>query len=235
MPLKMTPLPNETMEKVAADFYGPLQTGEYLLLVTCKYSRYPFIEVVNSTSARAVIPKFERILSEFGYPSEIMADNRPPFRSQEFRDYAVECGFQVRNITPAEPKVTGQVERFMKNITKTVKTAIAKKGIWRQELMVFLCNYRATPHQTTGKPPAEFMFPNRNFKTNVQTMKPVTPYHHDKEVREYDQKKKQGMKRYADSKRYVKDHKVQIGDFVLVPQRKRNKLVNNRCDDNCPE
>ena len=33
------------------------------------------------------------------------------------------------------------------------------------------------------------------------------------------------MKRYADSKRYVKDHKVQIGDFVLVPQRKRNKFT----------
>jgi hypothetical protein len=65
-----------------------------------------------------------------------------------------------------------------------------KKGNWKQELMVFLCNYRATPHQTTGKPPAELMFPNRNFKTKVPTMKLVTPYHHDKEVREYDQKKK---------------------------------------------
>ena len=53
-------------------------------------------------------------------------------------------------------------------------------------------------------------------------MKSVTPYHHDKEVREYDQKI---MKRYADSKRYVKDHKVQIGDLVLVPQRKRNKFT----------
>jgi hypothetical protein len=80
----------------------------------------------------------------------------------------------------------------MKNITKTVQTAIAKKGIWRQELMVFLRNYRATPHQTTGKPPAELMFPNRNFKTKVPTVKPVTPYHHDKEVRGYDQRKKTG-------------------------------------------
>jgi hypothetical protein len=66
MPLKMPPLPNETMEKVAADFYRPLPTGEYLLLVTCKYSRYQFIEVVNSTSARAVISKFEIILSNLG-------------------------------------------------------------------------------------------------------------------------------------------------------------------------
>ena len=119
MPLKMTPLPNETMEKVRADFYGPLPTGEYLLLVTCKYSRYPFIEVVNSTSARAVIPKFERIFAEFRYLSEIMADNGPPFQSREFRDYAAECGFQVRNITPAEPRVNGQAERFQGRVSTT--------------------------------------------------------------------------------------------------------------------
>ena len=65
LPLKMTPLPDGVMEKVAADFYGPLPTGEYLLSVGCKYSRYSFIEVVMSTSAKAVIPKFERIFSKF--------------------------------------------------------------------------------------------------------------------------------------------------------------------------
>ncbi len=225
MPLNMTPLPNETMEKVAADFYGPLPTGEYLLLVTCKYSRYPFVEVVNSTSAKAVIPKFERIFSEFGYPSEIMMDNGPPFRSQEFKEYAAQSGFSVRNITPAEPKVNGQAERFMKNITKTVQTAIANKGDWKEELMIFLRNYRATPHQTTGKAPAELMFPNRNFKTKVPTLKPTTPYHQDKEVREHDRLKKEAMKRYADSKRYVKEHKVKTGDAVLVPQKKKNKFT----------
>jgi hypothetical protein len=71
MPLKMTPLPNETKETIAADFYGPMPTGEYLLLVTCKYSRYPFIEVVNSTSARAVIPKFEIIFPNLGTPRRL--------------------------------------------------------------------------------------------------------------------------------------------------------------------
>ena len=98
MPLKMTPLPGETMEKVAVDFYGPLPTGEYLLLVTCKYSRYPFIEIVTSTAAKAVIPHFERMFSEFGYPSEVTADNGPPFCSQEFKEYAAKSGFAVRNI-----------------------------------------------------------------------------------------------------------------------------------------
>ena len=103
---------------------------------------------------------------------------------------------------------------------------IANKRNWREELMVFLRNYPATPHRTTGKAPAELMFPNRNFKTKVPTMKPVTPYHHDKEVREQDQQKKQIMKRYAESKRYVKDHDMEIGDVVLcLSQRKINKFT----------
>ena len=206
-------------------FYGPLPTGEYLLLVACKYSRYPFNEVVMSASAKAVTPKFERIFSEFGYPLEITADNGPPFKSQEFKDYAVECGFSVRNITPAEPKVNGLAERFRKNIAKTVQTAIVEKRNWRKELIVFLRNYRVTPHQTTSKSPVELIFPNRNFKTKVPMIKSVIPCHYDKKVREQDKKRKQMMKLYADSKRYVKEHRVKIGDPVLVPQRKINKFT----------
>ena len=137
-----------------------------------------------STAAKAVIPHFERIFSEFGYPSEVTADNGPPFCSQEFKEYAARSGFVVRNITPGEPKVNGQAERFMKNIAKTIQTAIVDKKDWRKELLVFLRNYRATPHQTMGKSPAELMFPNRNFKTKVPTAKPVTQYHQDEEVRE---------------------------------------------------
>ena len=147
-------------------------------------------QLVMSTSAKAVIPKFERIFSEFGYPLEITADNGPPFKSQEFKDYAVECGFSVRNITPAESKVNGQAERFMKNIANTVQTAIVEKRNWRKELIVFLRNYRATPHQTTSKSPAELMFPNRNFKTKVPMIKSVIPRQHDKEVREQDEKRR---------------------------------------------
>ena len=65
MPLKMIPLPGETIKEIAAYFYGPLPSGEYLLLVTCKYLRYPFIETMMSTSARSVIPKFEGIFLGF--------------------------------------------------------------------------------------------------------------------------------------------------------------------------
>ena len=57
LPLKMTELQKGPMAKVSNDFYGPLPTGEYILLVNCLYSRYPMVRIEYSTSAKAVIPK----------------------------------------------------------------------------------------------------------------------------------------------------------------------------------
>ena len=86
LPLKMTELPNEAMEKVSSDFYGPLPTGEYILLVNCLYSRYPMVRIVYSTLAKAIIPNLEEIFSEFGYSEEeFKADNGSPFNSSEFK------------------------------------------------------------------------------------------------------------------------------------------------------
>lgn len=114
---------------------------------------------------------------------------------------------------------------IMEKIANDFYRPVADKRDWKKQLQVFLRNYLATQHQT-GKAPAELMFPNRNFKTKVPTVKPTAPYHHDKELREQDWKRKQMMKTYADRMRYVKvyEHEVHLGDVVLVPQRKRNKF-----------
>ena len=37
LPLKMTEKPKRPMAKVSSNFYGPLPTGEYILLVNCLY------------------------------------------------------------------------------------------------------------------------------------------------------------------------------------------------------
>ena len=56
-PLSMSNLPNGPWESVKIDFYGPLPSGIYLLTIADEYSRWVEVEVVNSTSAKAVIPK----------------------------------------------------------------------------------------------------------------------------------------------------------------------------------
>ena len=39
-PLRMKPMPSEPWKEVAVDFWGPINTGEYLLVTVCKQSRW---------------------------------------------------------------------------------------------------------------------------------------------------------------------------------------------------
>lgn len=67
-PLRMTPLPSEPWKEVVVDFWGPIHTGEYLLVTVCKQSRWAEVEFVTSTSARAVIPKMDKTFASLGIP-----------------------------------------------------------------------------------------------------------------------------------------------------------------------
>ena len=62
--LLLTPeMPDGPWQTIHADFYGPLPTGQYIIVLIDKYSRYPEAEVVNSTSAKALIPKLDAIFA----------------------------------------------------------------------------------------------------------------------------------------------------------------------------
>ena len=51
-PLKMAPIPKEAWTDLRADFYGPVNpTGEMILVVEVEDSRYPDIDILNSTSS----------------------------------------------------------------------------------------------------------------------------------------------------------------------------------------
>lgn len=75
-PLQMSPLPEGPWQNLSTDFCGPFPSGDYLLVVMDEYSRYPEVELVSSTSATAVIPKLDRILSTHGIPDELITGPR---------------------------------------------------------------------------------------------------------------------------------------------------------------
>lgn len=91
-PFRMSELPSSPWEKVGVDFCGPFRSGDYLLVVIDEYSRYPEVEIMQSTSTRATIPKLDKIFSTLGIPLEVKTDNGPPFQSSEFADFATYMG-----------------------------------------------------------------------------------------------------------------------------------------------
>ena len=162
-PLKMTKLPEGPWQEVSMDFLGPVPTGDYLCVIIDDYSRFPFVEPVSSTSEKAVIPILDKVFSQEGFPLVLKTDNGPPMNSPKFSRWLEGAGTKHRKITPLWPKANGEAERFMKTLNKAVRTAILEKGSWKQELYRFLRHYRATPHSTTGKSPAE-MLKNRKYE-----------------------------------------------------------------------
>ena len=219
-PLQMSELPSGPWDKVSTDFHGPLPSGQLLLVVIDQYSRYPVVEIVNSTAASTAIPVYDKIFGMFGIPVEVKSDNGSPFNSHEFSRYAKFMGFKHHPVTPMYPQANGLIERFNIMLDKVLATASVEGKNWKGELNAFLRSYRATPHMSTGKTPAELLFQSRPFRTRVpQFVVPAI----DDDVRKKDDKSKEKMKVYADRKSYVKRCCIKVGDEVLVKKPRKSK------------
>ena len=222
-PLKPTTLPERAWQKIDMDFWGPLPSGEHLLVMIDKYSRYPEVEIVRSTSADAVVPHIDKVFSTHGFPERVLTDGGPPFNgtgSHTYYQYMKWAGVDSRPVAPEDPEANGLAENFMKVIKKVWHSAIVEKKNPRQELYKFLRNYRSTPHTSTGKSPAEALF-GRPIRTRLpQVMKGAE----DADMREKDSESKANQKRYKDSKKTVRPHSIEVGDAVLL-KRKQTKTT----------
>ena len=165
--MRITPTATEPWQSLAIDFYGPIPRGQYLLVVIDTYSKFPEVGIVKPTSAKACIPKLDRIFATHGIPRKIRTDNGPPFNGDEFKRYMEELGIEWRNSTPLWPQANRNAESIMKPIGKVIKTATLEGKNWRQELQRFLLNYRSTPHAITKVPPCELLF-NRNSPKSLR-------------------------------------------------------------------
>lgn len=221
-PLHMSELPDRKWQCLSADFGGPYPSGHYCLVIIDEYSRFPVVEIIKSTSAKTVIPVLDKVFSTFGIPEVIKTDNGPPFQSHEMRAFMKQYGIKHRKITPLWPRANAQAEGFMKPLNKAIKAANVEGKSWRQEMHKFLRNYRATPHVTTGKAPAELLFGD-----NIRVLLPeIFQRKDDGEVRDRDARHKQRQKFNADRRNcYRPVSKLKVGDHVLVRQTEKNKLT----------
>ncbi|XP_038063208.1 uncharacterized protein K02A2.6-like [Patiria miniata] len=222
-PLKMTPLPSAPWKEVAVDFTGPYASGEYLLVVVDEYSRFPEVEIVSSTSARATIPKLNAIFARQGIPDIVKTDNGPPFHGHEFAKFASYLGFTHRRVTPLWPRANGEVERLNRTLGKVIRIAETEGVSWKQQLHRFLRQYRATPHSSTNLSPSEALN-SRKLKCELpEIQSPKRPYSRDDSLQERDAQQKSKMKTLADTRLFAKPSNIQTGDVVLVRQPKQSK------------
>ena len=100
------------------DFAGPFPSGDYMMVVIDDYSHFPKVELLTSTSAKAVIPKPVAIFVRQGVPDILKSDNGQPFNGHEFEDFPNYVGFKHGKITPFSPRANGEVESVVQTLEK---------------------------------------------------------------------------------------------------------------------
>ena len=136
---KKTNLPKAPWSQIAADFYGPLLTGEKLLVVTDFFSKFTIVEIMKTTSysivaTKEVSTRLDNLFSLFGYPDEITTDNGPPWDSHDIKEFFTSRGIKHTPSIPYRPRSNGQVERFMPNLSKIIRHSYDSKTDWKDTL-----------------------------------------------------------------------------------------------------
>ena len=65
---------------------------------------------VPSTNFKVNKERLKHIFATYGTPKRIESDNRPPFSSKDFQEFALEKRFEHHKITPINPKENGEVK-----------------------------------------------------------------------------------------------------------------------------
>lgn len=99
--------------------------------------------MVASTSAMVVIPKLDELFAEHGTAATLITDNGPPFSGVEFK---------------RKPWVQAPKDYPVVTTSEWRGRAIVEGTPRMRVITEFIRNYRATPHTTTGKAPAELLF-----------------------------------------------------------------------------
>ena len=212
-PLNMSPMPNGPWEELSIDIFGPMKNGKHLLVLVDDFSRYPVVKTIHSTAAQYVIPHLNEIFAMLGIPKRIRSDGGPPFNGYHWKQFAKSQGFQHHRITPYWPRANGLVERFMKNLAKVLKNASIGNKNFENELIIFLRNYRATPHASTKRSPNELLLKTKSSTSKLPVFFGV-PTNCDARVN--DELAKHKMKHNTDSRLKAKHSNLEIGNMVLL-------------------
>ncbi|KAF4518755.1 hypothetical protein B566_EDAN006159 [Ephemera danica] len=175
LPPKATPMPWSTppgpWRRIHIDFAGP-DNGKSIFIAVDAFSHW--IEAQDtgeSYSAKTAIVCLRGMFATHGIPDELVSDNAPAFRAEEFRDFMDQNLIIHIRVVPYQPASNGLAERAV----QTIKSMLHKVPVqrWKYELPNILLALRSTPSAATGRTPAELMF-GRNVRTLLDRLHPYT-------------------------------------------------------------
>ena len=110
--------------------------------------------------------------SAYGFPEQIVTDNGPQFRANEFSHFLKSNGVKHITSSPYHPSTNGLAERFVQTFKAAMRMGASDIPDVPHRLAEFLLAYRATPHATTSRSPSE-LFLGRPVRTRLDLIRPT--------------------------------------------------------------
>ena len=85
-------MPEGPWQTVNMDFFGPLPSGKYLLVLIDSHSRFLRVRIFSSTAASSMIPKF----ATHGLPLKVKSNNTLPFKGDDLAKYMLTLGINFK-------------------------------------------------------------------------------------------------------------------------------------------
>ncbi|XP_056144368.1 uncharacterized protein K02A2.6-like [Lampris incognitus] len=104
--------PSSPWERIHVDFAGPFEGHMYLVVVDA-HSKWPEVQIMDSTTASKTITVLRGLFSRHGLPHILVSDNGPQFCSEEFATFLKANGVKHIRSAPYHPATNGLAERFV--------------------------------------------------------------------------------------------------------------------------
>ena len=141
------------------------------LIVIDSFSKSPEVIVMKSTSATKTIDELRCLFSRWKIPEQIVIDNGPQFKSDEFKLFLSENGITHLIMAPYFPATNKQAERFVQTMKKALTAAEGESESVQFKLSRFLLTYCNAPHALFNESPAMLFF-KRCLKTRLDLIQP---------------------------------------------------------------
>ena len=154
-------------ERVHVDWCGPIE-GNYFLIIVDSKSKFLDVYDSKSLTADATIKHLRTCFSNFGLPFQIVTDNGPCFRAENFKNFVQENNVIHTFTSPYAPQSNGLAERHVGIFKRLWHNN--DEGSVETRLRKVLYHYRSTVQSVTKVTPAYMMF-GRNFRTELDFLK----------------------------------------------------------------
>jgi len=136
---------------------GKSDQKEYIIVMIDAFTKFVYLSHTTKLDTDSCIKAVRSVISLFGVPSRLIADQGRSFASSAFRDFCSAQKMDLHLIAAGASRDNGQVERVMSTLKSMLTAVETGPGSWQDSLYEIQLALNSTPNRVTKVSPLEIL------------------------------------------------------------------------------